>query len=93
MTPEQFGALSSAEREAVLIAVFARNGVEDLHAEGAFDDAQAPGLNHLLGKRPSRPSSPRVVSAKKVKTVLSRTSVILQTTAIPTLRMTGASSA
>lgn len=33
---------------AKLIALAARNGVEDLHAKGAFSDRQAPALNRLL---------------------------------------------
>jgi hypothetical protein len=48
VTPEDFLALDVAAKEAVITAVLARNGVEDLHADGAFDDAQAPTLNRLL---------------------------------------------
>jgi hypothetical protein len=33
---------------AKMIALAARNGVEDLHAQGVFSDAQAPALNRLL---------------------------------------------
>jgi hypothetical protein len=36
---------------AKLIALAARNGVEDLHANGAFSDRQAPALNRLLRGR------------------------------------------
>ena len=48
MTPEDFIELDVSAKEAVITAVLARNGVEDLHAEGAFDDAQAPTLNRLF---------------------------------------------
>jgi hypothetical protein len=36
---------------AVVIALGARNGVEDLHASGAFSDRQAPSLNRCLRGR------------------------------------------
>jgi hypothetical protein len=36
---------------AKMIALAARNDVEDLHAEGAFSDRQAPALNRLLRGR------------------------------------------
>jgi hypothetical protein len=45
VTPEEFLALSAPEQEAVIVAVLARNGVEDLPADGVFDDGQAPALN------------------------------------------------
>lgn len=48
MTPEDFTALDVAAQQAVLAAVLVRNGVEDLHAAGAFDDRQAPVLNRLV---------------------------------------------
>jgi hypothetical protein len=48
MTPEEFTALDVAAQQAVLAAVLVRNGVEDLHADGAFDDGQAPILNRLV---------------------------------------------
>ena len=36
---------------AKVIALAARNGVEDLHADGAFSDQQAPSLNRRLRSR------------------------------------------
>jgi hypothetical protein len=36
---------------AMVIAMAARNGVEDLHAEGVFGDAQAPRFNRLVRGR------------------------------------------
>lgn len=36
---------------AKVIALAARNGVEDLHADGAFSDRQAPALNRRLRSR------------------------------------------
>lgn len=36
---------------AKLLALGVRNGVEDLHAEGAFDDSQAPAFNRLVRGR------------------------------------------
>lgn len=48
MSPEEFTALDVAAQHAVLAAVLVRNGVEDLHAAGAFDDRQAPILNRLV---------------------------------------------
>lgn len=48
MTPEEFTALDPAAQQAVVFAVLVRNGVEDLHADGAFDDSQAPALNRLV---------------------------------------------
>jgi len=50
---------------AKMIAVAARNGVEDLHADGAFSDQQAPLLNQRIRSRiyellvASRRSDPR----------------------------------
>jgi hypothetical protein len=41
MTPEEFLSLSASEMEAM-------HGVEDLHADGAFDDTQSPCLNRLF---------------------------------------------
>jgi hypothetical protein len=34
--------------QATIFAVLARNGVEDLHSQGAFDDSQAPDFNRLM---------------------------------------------
>ena len=48
MTPEDFTALDVVAQQAILAAVLVRNGVEDLHAAGAFDDRQAPVLNRLV---------------------------------------------
>jgi hypothetical protein len=48
MTQEEFTSLDAADQQAVLAAVLVRNGVEDLHAAGAFDDGQAPTLNRLV---------------------------------------------
>lgn len=48
MTPEDFVALDVAAQQAVVAAVLVRNGVEDLHAAGAFDDRQAPAFNRLV---------------------------------------------
>jgi hypothetical protein len=48
MTPEEFSSLDGPAQQAVLAAVLVRNGVEDLHAAGAFDDGQAPMLNRLV---------------------------------------------
>lgn len=48
MTPEEFLSLSPSEMETMRVAVLARNGVEDLHADGAFDDTQSPCLNRLF---------------------------------------------
>lgn len=48
MTPEEFSSLDAPAQQAVLAAVLVRNGVEDLHAAGAFDDGQAPGLNRFV---------------------------------------------
>lgn len=48
MSPEEFTALDVAAQQAVVAAVLVRNGVEDLHAAGAFDDRQAPILNRLV---------------------------------------------
>jgi hypothetical protein len=48
MTPEEFSSLSAWEMEAMRVAVLARNGVENLHADGAFDDTQSPCLNRLF---------------------------------------------
>jgi hypothetical protein len=48
VSPEEFVALDGAAREAVVIGLLARNGIEHLHADGAFDDSQAPALNRLL---------------------------------------------
>lgn len=36
---------------AKVIALAARNGVEDLHADGAFSDKQAPALNRRIRSR------------------------------------------
>jgi hypothetical protein len=52
-TPDA-GALPEHEFEVVLakmIALAARNGVEDLHAAGAFSDRQAPSLNRRVRGR------------------------------------------
>lgn len=48
MTPEELLALSPEARQAVILAVLVRNGVEDLHAAGAFEDSQAPTFNRLV---------------------------------------------
>ena len=48
------GALPQHDFEVILakmIALAARNGVEDLHANGAFSDLQAPALNSRLRGR------------------------------------------
>ena len=52
-TPDS-GALPEREFEVILakmIALAARNGVEDLHANGAFSDRQAPALNRRIRGR------------------------------------------
>lgn len=36
---------------ALLLAISARNGMEDLHAEGAITDAQMPAMNRALRER------------------------------------------
>lgn len=48
MTAEDFLTLSPEARQATIVAVLVRNGVEDLHADGAFDDSQAPTFNRLV---------------------------------------------
>jgi hypothetical protein len=48
MTPEEFIAVDVAAQQAVVAAVLVRDGVEDLHAAGAFDDRQTPVLNRLV---------------------------------------------
>ena len=48
MTPEEFSSLDAPAQQAVLAAVLVRNGIEDLHAAGVFDDGQAPMLNRLV---------------------------------------------
>jgi hypothetical protein len=48
MTAEDFTALDLPAQHAVIAAVTVRNGVEDLHADGAFDDDQAPTFNRLV---------------------------------------------
>jgi hypothetical protein len=48
LTPEDFVAMDVAAQQAVVAAVLVRNGVEDLHTVGAFDDQQAPALNRLV---------------------------------------------